>query len=234
MKKIIIAIDGFSSCGKSSFAKAIAKKYNYIFIDTGAMYRATTLYALRNNIIRDGVIDNNAVLLALPEINIHFSEVEGFENPQIILNGENVSDAIRSLEVSQNVSQISSIAEVRYKMVLLQQEMGNKRGVVMDGRDIGTVVFPDAELKIFMTASVDVRADRRYKELIAKGDNVSLDDIKQNISYRDNLDQTREASPLRRAEDALILDNSDMSVEEQMIWVDDIIKNSFVDSRGQK
>ena len=224
MKKIIIAIDGFSSCGKSSFAKAIAKKYNYIFIDTGAMYRATTLYALRNGLVKGDLMDVESITSALPDINIHFSDIAGFEAPQVILNGENVSDAIRSLEVSQSVSQISSIGAVRSKMVLLQQEMGNMRGVVMDGRDIGTVVFPNAELKIYMTASVDVRADRRYKELIAKGDNVTLEEIKANISYRDNLDQTREESPLRCAQDALVLDNSDISIEEQMIWVDNIIK----------
>lgn len=221
MKKIIIAIDGFSSCGKSSFAKAIAKKYGFIFIDTGAMYRAVTLYALRNGIINGGVVDQKKMIAALPDISIYFKKCEPVN--RIMLGEEDVSDAIRSLEISQNVSQISQIAAVRYKMVLLQQEMGSERGVVMDGRDIGTVVFPNAELKIFMTASVCIRAERRYKELIAKGDKVSLEEIKENIAYRDHLDETREESPLRRASDALLLDNSYMTVEQQMEWVDKLI-----------
>lgn len=223
MKNIIIAIDGFSSCGKSSFAKAIAKKYGYIFIDTGAMYRAVTLFALRGGMITDGVVDHKKVITALPSLNIYFKKSEPVN--RIMLGEEDVSEAIRSLEVSRFVSQISQIAEVRRKMVLLQQEMGKNRGIVMDGRDIGTVVFPDAELKIFMTASVDVRAERRYKELIAKGDKVSMEEIKENISYRDHLDQTREESPLKMAEDAILLDNSSMTVEEQMKWVDQLIKN---------
>lgn len=221
MKNIIIAIDGYSSCGKSSFAKAIAKKYGFIFIDTGAMYRAVTLYALRRGIINGGVVDQKRMIAALPDISIYFKKSEPVN--RIMLGEEDVSDAIRSLEVSQSVSQISQIAEVRRKMVLLQQEMGRKRGVVMDGRDIGTVVFPDAELKIFMTASVDIRAERRYKELIANGDKVSLEEIKENIAYRDHLDETREESPLRRASDALLLDNSHMTVEEQMEWVDHLL-----------
>lgn len=221
MKNIIIALDGYSSCGKSSFAKAIAKKYGFIFIDTGAMYRAVTLYSLRRGIINGGVVDQKRMIAALPDISIYFKKSEPVN--RIMLGEEDVSDAIRSLEVSQNVSQISQIAEVRRKMVLLQQEMGRKRGVVMDGRDIGTVVFPDAELKIFMTASVDIRAERRYKELIANGDKVSLEEIKENIAYRDHLDETREESPLRRASDALLLDNSHMTVEEQMEWVDHLL-----------
>lgn len=223
MKNIIIAIDGFSSCGKSSFAKAIAKKYGYLFIDTGAMYRAVALYALRSGMICDGVVDKARLVAALPMVNIYFKKSEPVN--RIMLGDEDVSEAIRSLEVNQNVSQISSIAEVRRKMVSLQQEMGGKRGVVMDGRDIGTVVFPDAELKIFMTASADVRAGRRYKELIANGDKVSLNEIKDNLLYRDNLDQTREESPLKMASDAVLLDNSDMTVEEQMKWVDNLMKN---------
>lgn len=226
-KKIVIAIDGFSSCGKSSFAKAIAKKYGYIFIDTGAMYRAVTLYALRNEMIKNGEIDNHKLLKSLSDIDIYFKEGESKAHSRVILNGEDVDNELRSVEVNQNVSQISSIADVRHKMVLLQQQMGQKRGVVMDGRDIGTVVFPDAELKIFMTASVDVRAERRYKELIAKGDKVSINEIKENLSYRDYLDQTRDESPLRRAEDAILLDNSHMTIEEQMIWAEKKI-NSII------
>lgn len=223
MKKIVIAIDGFSSCGKSSFAKAIAKKYGYIFIDTGAMYRAVTLYALRNQMIKNGEVDKLLLLQSLPFVEIHFQEGEKETPSRVILNGEDVDDELRSVEVNQNVSQISSIAEVRHKMVLLQQEMGKRRGVVMDGRDIGTVVFPDAELKIFMTASVDVRAERRYKELRTKGENVLLDEIKENLSYRDHLDQTREESPLRMANDAILLDNSYMTIEQQMVWAEEKI-----------
>lgn len=225
MKSIIVAIDGFSSCGKSSFAKSIAKKYNYIFIDTGAMYRAVTLYALRHNIVKNGVVDSELIKSSLPLINIYFKPVDGTN--RVMLNGEDVSDDIRSLEVNGSVSQISQIAEVRHKMVALQQEMGRSRGVVMDGRDIGTVVFPDAELKIYMIASVDVRADRRYRELIAAGDNVSLDEIKRNISSRDHIDQTRQESPLRMAEDAILLDNSNMTIEEQMNWIDTLINEQI-------
>lgn len=223
MKNIIIAIDGFSSCGKSSFAKAIAEKYGYIFIDTGAMYRAVTLYALRCGMICDGVVDVTRLVAALPVINIYFKKSTPVN--RIMLGDEDVSEAIRSLEVNKCVSQISSIAEVRRKMVTLQQKMGEMRGIVMDGRDIGTVVFPDAELKIFMTASVEVRAHRRYDELIANGDNVSLEDIKENLVYRDTLDQTRQESPLKMADDALLLDNSNMTVKEQMEWVDGLINN---------
>lgn len=221
MKNKIIAIDGFSSCGKSSFAKAIAKKYGYIFIDTGAMYRAVTLFALRGGMVLGGVVDRERVIAALPTLNIYFKKSEPVN--RIMLGDEDVSEAIRSLEVNRAVSQISQIAEVRRKMVLLQQEMGKSGGIVMDGRDIGTVVFPDADLKIFMTASVDVRAERRYKELIANGDRVSIEEIKENLSYRDHLDQTRDESPLRMAEDAVLLDNSHMTVAEQMEWVDELI-----------
>lgn len=222
MKQIIIAIDGFSSCGKSSFAKLIADKYNYIFIDSGAMYRAVTLYALENNIINNGVIDREKLISQLNNITIFFKNDVRSGTSATILNGKDVSQEIRSLEVNKNVSPVSSIKEVRNKMVLLQKEMGNKRGVVMDGRDIGTTVFPNAELKIFMTASVDVRIERRYKELTDKSENVSLEEIKENILYRDNFDQTRDESPLKMADDAILLDNSNMSISEQMDWFDDI------------
>lgn len=221
MRKIVIAIDGHSSCGKSTFAKQIAKKYNYIFIDTGAMYRAVSLFALRNGMVKDGVLDNTALINALPEIDIHFVKAEPVN--RVMLGQEDVSDEIRTLEVSNAVSLVSSITEVRQKLVSLQQEMGKERGIVMDGRDIGTVVFPDAELKIFMTASVEVRAMRRYKELLEKGDTVSYESIAENIAMRDTLDETRKESPLRRASDAFLLDNSTMTVDEQMVWVDEHI-----------
>ena len=217
-KKIIIAIDGHSSCGKSTFAKAIAARLGYIFIDTGAMYRAVTLYALENGAIEMGILDEQRIVAMLPEIDINFRF-----NPQrgasdIYVNGDLVEGKIRTIEVSNYVSQVSSVGAVREKLVALQQQMGLKRGVVMDGRDIGTVVFPDAELKIYMTADPMVRAERRYKELTAKGDNVSLEEIYENVVSRDKADMSRAISPLRKADDAIVLDNSHMSVEEQMEW----------------
>ena len=217
-KKIVIAIDGFSSCGKSTFAKAIASRLGYIFIDTGAMYRAVTLYALQQGAIRSGIVDNDAVVALLNDVEITFRF-----NPQrgasdIYVNGDLAEGKIRSIEVSNCVSSVSSIREVREKLVAMQQQMGRDRGVVMDGRDIGTVVFPDAELKIYMTADARVRAERRYAELKAKGDDVTMDEILENVISRDNADMTRAISPLRRADDAIELDNSYMSVEEQMAW----------------
>lgn len=217
-KKIIIAIDGHSSCGKSTFAKAIAARLGYIFIDTGAMYRAVTLYALENGAIEMGILDEQRIVAMLPEIDVNFRF-----NPQrgasdIYVNGDLVEGKIRTIEVSNYVSQVSSVGAVREKLVALQQQMGLKRGVVMDGRDIGTVVFPDAELKIYMTADPMVRAERRYKELTAKGDNVTLEEIYENVVSRDKADMSRAISPLRKADDAIVLDNSHMSVEEQMEW----------------
>ena len=217
-KKIVIAIDGFSSCGKSTFAKAIAAKLGYIFIDTGAMYRAVTLYALEQGAIVEGVVDGERVeqLLGEVEISFRFNSERGASD--IYVNGVYAEDRIRGIEVSNCVSKVSSIGAVREKLVAMQQQMGRERGVVMDGRDIGTVVFPDAELKIFMTADPKVRAERRYKELTAKGDEVTMEEILENVISRDQADMTRAISPLRRAEDALELDNSYMSVEEQMAW----------------
>ena len=217
-KKIVIAIDGFSSCGKSTFAKAIAAKLGYIFIDTGAMYRAVTLYALEQGAIVEGVVDGERVeqLLGEVEISFRFNSERGASD--IYVNGAYAEDRIRGIEVSNCVSKVSSIGAVREKLVAMQQQMGSERGVVMDGRDIGTVVFPDAELKIFMTADPKVRAERRYKELTAKGDEVTMEEILENVISRDQADMTRAISPLRRAEDALELDNSYMSVEEQMAW----------------
>lgn len=218
-KKIVIAIDGFSSCGKSTFAKAIARRLGYIFIDTGAMYRAVTLYALEHGAIRSGIVDEEAVVRLLDEISITFRFNPERGASDIYVNGTFVEGKIRTIEVSNCVSAVSAIAEVRRKLVAMQQEMGRKRGVVMDGRDIGTVVFPDAELKIFMTADPKVRARRRYDELTAKGDAVSLEAIEQNVRDRDYQDMHRAISPLRQADDAVVLDNSQLSVEEQMQWV---------------
>ena len=207
-KKIIIALDGFSSCGKSTFAKAIAARLGYIFIDTGAMYRAVTLCALEQGAIGEGGVDEAKVEALLPEINISFRFNAERGASDVYVNGELVEDKIRSIEVSNAVSSVSSIGAVREKLVAMQQQMGRERGVVMDGRDIGTVVFPDAE----------VRAERRYAELTAKGDDVTLEEILENVISRDKADMERAISPLRQAEDAVVLDNSHMSVEEQMAW----------------
>ena len=217
-RKIIIAIDGFSSCGKSTFAKSIAARLGYIFIDTGAMYRAVTLYALENGAVEDGVVDAAMVEALLPQVEIAFRFNPERGASDVYVNGVEVEQKIRTIEVSNLVSKISSIGAVREKLVSLQQQMGQARGVVMDGRDIGTVVFPDAELKIYMTADAEVRAKRRYDELTAKGDNVTMEEILENVISRDHADMNREISPLRQAEDAIVLDNSYMSVEEQMAW----------------
>ena len=216
--KIIIAIDGFSSCGKSTFAKQIAARLGYIFIDTGAMYRAVTLYARDHGAIRSGIVDEEAVERLLGNISITFRFNPERGASDIYVNGDRAEGKIRTIEVSNCVSGVSAIPAVRRKLVAMQQEMGRRRGVVMDGRDIGTVVFPDAELKIFMTADPRVRAQRRYDELRAKGDAVSLEDIERNVRERDEADMHRTVSPLRQAADAIVLDNSHMSVEEQMEW----------------
>lgn len=216
--KIIIAVDGFSSCGKSTFAKAIASKLGYIFIDTGAMYRAVTLYALEHGAIRSGMIDEEAVIKLLPEMSVAFRFNPERGASDIYVNGDRVEGKIRTIEVSNCVSGVSAIPIVREKLVALQQEMGRQKGVVMDGRDIGTTVFPSAEIKLFMTADPKVRAQRRYDELTAKGDKVSFDDVLENVISRDNADMNRSVSPLRKADDAIVLDNSYMTVEEQMEW----------------
>ena len=219
-KRIIIAIDGHSSCGKSTFAKAIAARLGYIFIDTGAMYRAVTLYALEHGAINSGIVDEQAVVAMLKDIAIDFRFNPERGASDIYVNGDLVEGKIRTIEVSNCVSAVSSIAEVRAMLVDMQQQMGERRGVVMDGRDIGTVVFPEAELKIYMTADPMVRAKRRYKELAEKGDNVTLEEVYENVVSRDKADMSRAISPLRKADDAIVLDNSAMSVEEQMQWFD--------------
>ncbi len=218
-KRIVIAIDGYSSCGKSTFAKAIAARLGYIFIDTGAMYRAVTLYALDHGAIRSGIVCEEEVIALLDRIEITFRFNPERGASDIYVDGDLAEGRIRTIEVSNCVSRVSAIAEVRRKLVAMQQQMGRRRGVVMDGRDIGTVVFPDAELKIFMTADPAVRARRRYDELTAKGERVSLEEIERNVHERDYIDEHREISPLRRADDALLLDNSRMTVAEQMEWV---------------
>ena len=217
-KKIIIAIDGFSSCGKSTLAKSLARILGYIYIDSGAMYRAVTLYALRNNWINNGVPDVKAIISGMEDIDITFRFDPATERNTTFMNGENIEEEIRRLEVSENVSPVSTIKEVRAAMVKLQKQMGAQKGIVMDGRDIGTVVFPDAELKIFMTASPEIRAQRRYQELTAKGVSVSMDEISKNINDRDHIDQNRIESPLKQADDAIVLDNSHLTPDEQLQW----------------
>lgn len=218
-KKIIIAIDGFSSGGKSTFAKEIAARLGYIFIDTGAMYRAVTLYALQHGAITNCILDEEKLTAMLDDIKIAFRFNPYRGASDIYVNGEMVEGRIRTIEVSNLVSAVSSVGAVREKLVAMQQEMGKGRGIVMDGRDIGTVVFPDAELKIFLTADPAVRAKRRFDELTAKGEKVSLEEIEKNIRERDIADQNRAISPLRKADDAIVLDNSYMTLEDQMKWV---------------
>jgi CMP/dCMP kinase len=220
---MIIAIDGYSSCGKSSFAKAIASRLGYIYIDTGAMYRAVTWYCLEKKLIPDDQPDVLGILKVLPEIEISFQRSEKLNQNEISLNGQTIEEEIRSLRVAGKVSLVSSIREVREKMVALQRSMGEKKGLVMDGRDIGTVVFPKAEIKIFMTANPEIRAERRYKEMIEKGQAADFNEILENVKTRDRLDTTRAESPLRQAEDALVLDNSYLTPDEQMDWFEKIL-----------
>jgi cytidylate kinase len=227
-KKLIIAIDGYSSCGKSTFAKTIAEILKYIYIDSGAMYRAVTLYCMRKGYITNNSLNTNSIINNLNDIIVSFNFNNVTKKYETFLNSGNVENEIRGIAVSEFVSRISQIYEVRARMVDLQRKIGKDKGIVMDGRDIGTVVFPDADLKIFMTASVDIRAKRRFDELKAKGDNVDMDEIRRNIVARDIADENRDISPLRRAEDAVILDNSRMTVEEQMEWVMKIIETKHV------
>ncbi|MDR1024032.1 MAG: (d)CMP kinase [Prevotellaceae bacterium] len=219
MENIIIAIDGYSSCGKSTFAKAIAAKLGYTFIDSGAMYRAATLYAMRRHLINaDGSVKKEELTAALPLIDVKLLRSAQSGENSVFLNGEDVTDEIRLSGVSNNVSRVSELAPVREQMVALQRAMGQSKAIVMDGRDIGTAVFPRAELKIFMTASPEIRAQRRYRELVAKGVKTSLGEVERNIRQRDAIDENRAVSPLRKADDALLLDNSHMSVDEQVAW----------------
>ena len=224
MKRIIIAIDGFSSCGKSTMAKDLAKEIGYIYIDSGAMYRAVTLYCIQNGLFdADSNIDEATLEAQMKNIHITFQLNPETQRPMTFLNGVNVEDRIRSLEVSSRVSPVAALGFVRKALVEQQQAMGKDKGIVMDGRDIGTAVFPEAELKIFVTASAEIRAQRRYDELKAKGQEASFDDILHNVEERDRIDQTREVSPLRKADDAILLDNSHLTIAEQKEW----LKNEF-------
>ncbi len=220
MKKIIIAIDGFSSCGKSTMAKDLAKAIGYIYIDSGAMYRAVTLYCIEHHLFEaDGKIKEDILKHELQNIRIQFQTDPESKRSVTYLNGTNVEERIRMLDVSSLVSPIAALGFVREALVRQQQEMGKRKGIVMDGRDIGTTVFPNAELKIFVTASPEIRAKRRFDELKAKGQTVNLEEIKQNIEQRDHIDQTRTVSPLQRANDAILLDNSHLTIEEQRNWL---------------
>lgn len=220
MKKIIIAIDGYSSCGKSTMAKDLAREVGYIYVDTGAMYRAVTLFAMRNGVFdAEGNIDEARLKALLPDVKLTFKLNSETKLPEVCLNGECVERDIRTLEVSQHVSPIAALPFVREKLVEQQQAMGKEKGIVMDGRDIGTVVFPDAELKIFVTASAEIRAQRRFKELEAKGMPANFDEILQNVEQRDYIDTHRETSPLRQADDALVLDNSHLTIADQKVWL---------------
>lgn len=221
--KLIIAIDGHSSCGKSTFAKAIASKMNYIYIDSGAMYRAFTLACMEQGIIKGDRVEEEQLDELLGNIDISFKKLPGSLVPETFLNGNNVEDKIRSIEVSNHVSLISKFGKVREKMVALQRETARDKGVVMDGRDIGTVVFPGADIKIFMTADTSIRAERRYRELRANGVDADFNEVRKNIIERDRLDETREVSPLKKAPGAIVLDNSYMTPEEQMDWFENIL-----------
>jgi CMP/dCMP kinase len=232
-KKIIIAIDGYSSCGKSTFAKSIARELQYVYVDTGAMYRAVALYATNQGLVENNEVNENGLLQQLGRIGISFQYNKENGKSETLLNGENVEKEIRKEKISKLVSRVSAIKQVRQKLVQLQQEMGKNKGIVMDGRDIGTVVFPKAELKIFMTASSRVRAQRRHNELIGKGENADLDEVEKDLVRRDHLDMTRKESPLMKAEDALELNNSHMDVGAQMEWFREIFQNkSFANNTG--
>ena len=219
MRKITIAIDGHSSCGKSTMAKDLAKIIGYIYVDTGAMYRSVTLYAIQHHLLDDEHIDEEQLMEQMGDINISFALNKETGRPDTYLNGVCVEQEIRGMEVSNNVSRISAIPFVREALVAQQQQMGKDKGVVMDGRDIGTVVFPDAELKVFVTATAEVRAQRRYNELISKGEAADYDEVLKNVIERDYIDSHREVSPLRKADDAIELDNSEMTIPEQNEWL---------------
>lgn len=227
MKKIVIAIDGHSSTGKSTVAKQLANHLNYIYVDTGAMYRAITLFAHDNNWIEGDSLNETALVEKLSEVSISFQLNPDTQKSEVFLNGTNVEDQIRDLTISSKVSLVAQVPQVREKLVEIQQQMGKEKGIVMDGRDIGTVVFPNAELKLFMTASPEIRAQRRYDELKSKGDSVSYDDIFENVMHRDKLDSERTHSPLKQADDAVLVDNSNLSQEAQFEFILDFINKKL-------
>ncbi|HEX8515736.1 MAG TPA: (d)CMP kinase [Bacteroidia bacterium] len=219
MSKITIAIDGYSSCGKSTLAKALAATLGYAYVDSGAMYRSVTLYALRQGIIKDHGFIADQIVKILPDVNLTFKFNPATRSSETFLNGENVEKELRQMVVSENVSKVSAIHEVRVKMIAIQRELGKNKGIVMDGRDIGTNVFPDAELKLFMTADPDIRTQRRYDEMLSKGQHPTFLDVKKNLLDRDYEDTHRKENPLTQAEDAIVLDNTDLSREQQLEYV---------------
>ncbi|MBZ9779094.1 (d)CMP kinase [Psychroflexus sp. CAK8W] len=228
MKSIVIAIDGHSSTGKSTVAKKLASELGYKYVDTGAMYRAVTLFAMRNNWIVDGEVDDSKLIDHLPEIKINFEYNPKAGSNDVLLNGENVEKEIRTMEVSGNVSSVAKIDEVREKLVQIQKELGEEKGIVMDGRDIGSVVFPEAELKIFMTASANIRAQRRYNELKEKGEDINFEEVLKNVQHRDDIDSNRKNSPLIQSEDAIKIDNSNLSQEEQFAKILNLAKEKMI------
>ncbi len=229
MKKIIIAIDGFSSTGKSTVAKQVAKELNYIYVDTGAMYRAMTYFALENDFINEAIFNSEGLIERLDDIKITFKFNKDLGFAEVYLNGKNIEADIRTLKVSRYVSPIATLSEVRRKLVEQQQLMGKDKGIVMDGRDIGTVVFPDAELKLFMTASAKTRAERRYKELLERGHTASYAEVLENVTTRDHIDSTREDSPLVKAKDAIAIDNSNLTLEGQYEKILQLVKMTLED-----
>ena len=225
--KITIAIDGFSSCGKSTLAKALAKELNYIFIDSGAMYRGVSLFCIQNNLVENGEIKEDLLIEKLPTIEILFEKNEETQKPDLLLNGQNVEHLIRSIDVASIVSKVASIKQVREKLVIEQQKMGEEGGIVMDGRDIGTVVFPNADLKLFVTADPETRVQRRFLELTVKGDQVTVEEIRYNLEERDRIDSSRKESPLRQSKDAILLDNSNLSQDEQLELTLNLVKKKL-------
>jgi len=223
---MIIAIDGHSSCGKSSFAKRIASELGVLYIDSGAMYRAATLFCIEKGYFQSKILNSQKLIESLDDLQIEFRKVQESNEQKVFLNGDNVENRIRSLEVSSKVSEVSTIPELREKMVEIQRNYGRNTDVVMEGRDIGSVVFPNADIKIFLTACPEVRAQRRYDEIIQKGEKVDFDAVMNNLSHRDKIDQGRSASPLIQTEDSILLDNSNMTPEEQMIWFRNLLNKS--------
>ena len=225
MTRITIAIDGYSSCGKSTLAKALASKLGYAYVDSGAMYRCITLYALRKGVIKDHSFQETEIIKLLDEVNLSFKFNPATKSSETFLNGENVEKDIRQMIVSENVSKVSAIHDVRVKMIAIQRDLGKNKGIVMDGRDIGTNVFPDAELKLFMTADTDVRTQRRFDEFSSKGQHISFGDVKLNLIHRDHEDTHRKENPLTQAEDAIVLDNTDLTREQQLEYVIKLISD---------
>jgi cytidylate kinase len=229
-KKITIAIDGFSSCGKSTLAKQLAKKLDYIYVDTGAMFRAVALYCLNNGLVNESAEEVYKIKDFVDDMKIGFVYNTEKKSSEITLDGKNIENEIRNLTIGKIVTKISGIKEVRAKLAKIQIEIGKNKGVVMDGRDIGTVIFPDAELKLFMTADTDVRIQRRYNELIAKGQKVTLNEVRENLQLRDHDDTHRKESPLKRAEDAIVLDNTNLTINDQLIMIEALAKQRIADN----